>query len=83
MEDKSPESIKAIVLLRVDSRIEKQVIDEIRTFEGVKEAHYIFGPYDMYVECELDDSTLLRELVLNKIRNLPGIISSTTCYYAE
>ena len=74
---------RALVFLRVDSRIENMVIDEIKSFTGVKEAHYIYGPYDMYVEVEVKDINQLQNLVLDKIRNLYGIISTTTCYVVE
>jgi DNA-binding Lrp family transcriptional regulator len=74
---------RALVFLRVDSRIENMLKKEILSIEGVKEAHYIYGPYDMYVEVEIDNIELLQDIVLDKIRNLYGIVSTTTCYVAE
>jgi len=67
----------------VDSKIENMLKNEILSLEGVKEAHYIYGPYDMYVDVEVDDIDQLQNIVLNKIRNLYGVISTTTCYVAE
>jgi DNA-binding Lrp family transcriptional regulator len=81
--NKNNDQLRALVFLRVDSRIEQMVIDEIKSFEGVKEAHYIYGPYDMYVEVEMANINKLQDLVLNKIRTLYGVISTTTCYVAE
>ncbi|MBN2335193.1 Lrp/AsnC ligand binding domain-containing protein [Candidatus Bathyarchaeota archaeon] len=82
VEDNSPYH-RALVFLRVDSRIEGMLKDEILSLEGVKDAHYIYGPYDMYVEVEVNDIDQLQNLVLSRIRNLYGIISTTTCYVAE
>ncbi len=67
----------------MDSKIENMLKNEILSLEGVKEAHYIYGPYDMYVDVEVDDIDQLQNIVLNKIRNLYGVISTTTCYVAE
>jgi DNA-binding Lrp family transcriptional regulator len=78
-----PDPHRALVFLRVDPKIENMLKNEILSLEGVKDAHYIYGPYDMYVEVEVDDIDLLQNIVLNKIRNLYGIISTTTCYVAE
>jgi len=78
-----PDPHRALVFLRVDSKIENMLKNEILSLEGVKEAHYIYGPYDMYVDVEVDDIDHLQNIVLNKIRNLYGVISTTTCYVAE
>ena len=74
---------RALVFLRVDSRIESMLKKEILSIEGVKEAHYIYGPYDMYVEVEFDNIELLQDIVLDRIRNLYGVISTMTCYVSE
>ncbi|HEX9915781.1 MAG TPA: Lrp/AsnC ligand binding domain-containing protein [Candidatus Bathyarchaeia archaeon] len=75
--------LKALVLLRVDSRIEKKVINEIKSIENVIEAHYIYGPYDMYALVSVDSEDELQDIVLNKLRNLYGVVSTLTCYLAE
>jgi DNA-binding Lrp family transcriptional regulator len=74
---------RALVFLRVNPKIENMLKKEILSIEGVKDAHYIYGPYDMYVEVEVDDIDVLQNIVLDKIRNLYGIVSTTTCYVAE
>ena len=71
------------MFLRVDPKIESMLIDEVKCLEGVKDAHYIYGPYDMYVEVEIEDLDRLQDIILNQIRNLYGVISTTTCYVAD
>jgi DNA-binding Lrp family transcriptional regulator len=81
--DEITNPLKAMVFLRVDSRIEKMVIDEIRTIEGVSEAHYIYGPYDMYVVVNANSLKMLQDIILGRIRDMYGVISTTTCYVAR
>ncbi|MFC1802514.1 Lrp/AsnC family transcriptional regulator [Thermoproteota archaeon] len=76
-------AIKALVLLRIDPKIEMNVVKELKTFSGVQEAHMIYGPYDVYAIIECPDYDALNDLVLHKIRRLYGIKSTTTCYLAE
>jgi DNA-binding Lrp family transcriptional regulator len=75
--------LTALVLLRVDSRIEKMVINEIKSIENVIEAHYIYGPYDMYALVSVDSEDELQDIVLNRLRNLYGVVSTLTCYLAD
>jgi DNA-binding Lrp family transcriptional regulator len=75
--------IKALILLRTDPKIEKNMIDELKTYEGVLEAHMVYGPYDIYALVEVPSYDELNDLVLHKIRRLYGVKSTTTCYLAE
>ncbi len=71
------------MFLRVDSKIESMLKEEILSLPGVRDAHYIYGPYDMYVDIECESLDQLNDLVLTKIRALYGIISTTTCYLVD
>ncbi|MBN2335501.1 Lrp/AsnC ligand binding domain-containing protein [Candidatus Bathyarchaeota archaeon] len=74
---------KALVLIVVDPRIERKVIDEIRNIPGVTEAHYIYGPYDMYVKLACDTREGVHYLIMDKIRQIYGIKATVTCFIAE
>ena len=76
-------AIKAIVLLRTEPKIEKDLISELKEYDGVREVHMIYGPYDIYSIIEVPSYEQLNDLVLNKIRRLYGVKSTTTCYLAE
>ena len=73
----------ALVLIIVDSRIEKHVKEEIQSYPGVEEVHYIYGPYDMYVKIQCDTMQCIHNLVLDKIRTLYGIVTTVTCLIPE
>ena len=74
---------QALVLLLVDPKIESSVLNEIRATPGVIEAHYIYGPYDIFVKIEGDTKESIRNLIFDKIRGLYGIQSTTTCLIYE
>ena len=75
--------IKASVLIRSDPIVEKNLVNELRAFKEVTEAHFISGPYDVYciIDCSNYDS--LTDLVMNNIRGIQGTKSTTTCYLSE
>jgi DNA-binding Lrp family transcriptional regulator len=74
---------RAIILIKVDPSIEKQVLEEIRRIRGVKEAHYLYGPYDIGAKIEVKTLDDMEDLVLDKIRNIYGVSTTMTCYIAD
>ncbi len=77
------EQIMALVLIRIDPLVERTLLDELLGFEEVKAAHFIYGPYDVYCIVECPNYDALSDLVMNSIRGIHGIKSTTTCYLAE
>ncbi len=75
--------IKALVLIRTHPRVEKNIVEKLVSFEGVTEAHFIYGPYDAYCIIDCPSYDALNDLVMSNIRGLDGINSTTTCYLAE
>lgn len=75
--------VEALVLIVVDPKIEGKVIDEIKGMEGVTSAHYLYGPYDIYVKIDIDSDYKLHNLVINKIRKLYGIKTTLTLPITE
>ena len=74
---------RAITLIKVDPRIEKQVLEEIRSIRGVKEVHYLYGPYDISALIEVKSLEEMEDLILNRIREIYGVSTSMTCYIAN
>jgi len=74
---------KALVLLTLEPTSERKVLDNLRKLKGVVEAHFLYGPYDAYVMIEGQTSTVLQELVIEKIRHIEGISSTMTCFIAD
>jgi len=68
----------AYVLINCDLGFDTEIIDEIRQLEEVKEAHGIFGAYDIIVKLESDNAENLREVITWKIRKLNRVKSTLT-----
>jgi len=73
----------ALVLISLYASMEYNALSELKKVGGVKEAHFLYGPYDAYALVEADSSHQLQEVVIGKIRNIDGIRSTVTCFVAE
>ncbi|MBD3207013.1 Lrp/AsnC family transcriptional regulator [Candidatus Bathyarchaeota archaeon] len=74
---------KALVLTILDATFENEALEELRKLDEVREAHFLYGPYDTYVMIEADSSQQLQDIVFNKIRRINGITSTITCFIAD
>lgn len=72
-----------MVLLTLEPTSERTVLDKLLKLKGVKEAHFLYGPYDAYVIIEGRDSSDLQALVIDRIRRIEGISSTMTCFIAD
>lgn len=76
--------ITAFVLMNVRAKSEYRIMDKLFTLEEVKEIHSVHGDVDILVKVVLtrdllsSDSEMIGEFVHNKIRSLPGVISTQT-----
>jgi len=68
-------AIKAIVLLRTEPKIEKNLISELKEYNGVQEAHMIYGPYDIYSIIEVPSDEELNEFLATEL-NMEGVIET-------
>ncbi len=74
---------KSYVLITCYLWFDTEIIDEIKQLEEVKEAHGIFGAYDIIVKLESDNAEILRDTIIWKIRKLNGVRSTLTLMIAE
>ena len=70
--------VLAFVLVNCEMRVEKAVIDELKTFDAVKEAIGTFGVYDILVKLEADSDHKLRDVITQKIRKMDKVRTTTT-----
>ena len=73
----------AYVLINCDLGYEAEVIDEVKQLEDVKEAHGVFGAYDILAKVESDSVEHLRETITWKIRRLNRVKSTLTLLAIE
>lgn len=69
---------KAFVLVNVDSGSEEEVLGDIKKLEGVNEAYYSYGVYDIISKVEADTMEKLREIVTKKMRAISKVRSTLT-----
>ncbi|MDH3766149.1 MAG: Lrp/AsnC ligand binding domain-containing protein [Nitrosopumilus sp.] len=68
----------AYILLQCDEGTEKEVLDEIKQIDEVKEAQETFGPYDAVIKIESNSPQEIKQVFNEKIHGLYGIRSSLT-----
>ena len=66
------------VLIGVDPGREREVLREVIRIEEVVDVHLLFGEYDIIARIEAPDYDAIGEVVVDKIRNLPGVQTTKT-----
>ncbi len=73
----------AFVLINCDLGCEKAIIDELKLLDNVKEAHGVFGVYDILTKVESESVDHLRDIITWKIRKLNRVRSTLTLMVTE
>jgi DNA-binding Lrp family transcriptional regulator len=74
---------KAFVLINVESGSEEEVLQQIKKSEGVEEAYYSYGVYDIIARIKADTMEKLREAVSQKMRTINKVRSTLTLIMME
>jgi DNA-binding Lrp family transcriptional regulator len=74
---------KAFVLINVESGSEEEVLEQIKKSEGVEEAYYSYGVYDIVAKIKADTMEKLREAVSQKMRTISKVRSTLTLIMME
>jgi DNA-binding Lrp family transcriptional regulator len=73
----------AFVLINAELGKEEGILKELRSIAFVKEAHFVYGVYDIIAKVEADSMEKLKEIVTFKIRRLTDVRSTLTMTVAE
>ena len=73
----------AYVLIALDSAKEQQIYEEVKDMEGIKDAHMLFGEWDMVAKLELENPEALSAFVIQNIRSIPGVRLTSTMIVAK
>ena len=71
------------VLINVESGSEDDVLKELKTVEGVEEAYFSYGVYDLITKIKADTMDKLKEMVTRNIRTLTKVRSTLTLIMME
>lgn len=70
--------LTCFILINVEAKKENEVYDylsKIKEVEGIRE---VFGQYDIIARMEARNLKLMRSLIIDRIRSIPGVITTTT-----
>jgi len=68
----------AFVLINAEVGSEEQVVKELREIDNVKEAHLVYGVYDLIAKVEAEAMDKLKDVIAQKVRRVTGIRSTLT-----
>ena len=74
---------QAFVLINVESGAEEEVVSQLKKIEGVEEAYYSYGVYDIISKVKAESMEKLKDLVTRKIRTLNRVRSTLTLIMME
>ena len=74
---------RAFVLINVESGSEDEVLKELKAIEGVQEAYFSYGVYDLITKIKSDTMEKLKEMVTRQIRALSKVRSTLTLIMME
>ena len=74
---------KAYVLINVESGSEEEVLEQIKKLEGVEEAYFSYGVYDIIAKIKSETMAKLRETVTQKMRTISKVRSTLTLIMME
>jgi DNA-binding Lrp family transcriptional regulator len=74
---------QAFVLINVESGTEEEVVSDLKKIDGVVEAYFSYGVYDIIAKVKADSMEKLKEMVTRKIRALGKVRSTLTLIMME
>ena len=74
---------RAFVLINVESGAEEDVLEKIKRSEGVEEAYYSYGVYDIIAKIRAESMEKLREAISQKLRTVNKVRSTLTLIMTE
>ena len=75
--------VLAYIMVRVDAGKEREVLKEVSKWEEVKEAHIIYGEWDLILKVEVDSIEGITSFVVDKLRTIDAVKLTSTMIVAE
>ena len=73
----------AYVLFLVESGAEDQVLKDAKLIDGVQEAYFSYGVYDLIMKVKADSMERLKHLVTYRLRAIDNVRSTLTLVLTE
>jgi DNA-binding Lrp family transcriptional regulator len=68
----------AFILINAEMGAEAEVLKSLKDIQEVKEAHMVYGVYDIIARIETDAMQELKDIIRRKIRGLDKVKSTLT-----
>ena len=78
MVDEKSHRIQAYVLLNVDSKYQKDIVNKAKSVPTVQNVKTIYGIYDIMIILESDDMNAVKNAIDNDIHQLDGVTNLTS-----
>jgi len=65
--------ISAYVLIEVEPGLDRNVLEEIRKLDGVSEAYFVMGNYDIIAVIKDTSPSELKQKISKEIRSIKGV----------
>ncbi len=75
--------VTSYTLARIHPLQDEAAYRKIKTFPEVKEVTITYGEYDLIIKVESESLNDLDNFIFNKLRNIPGVASTTTLLEAR
>ena len=70
--------VTGLVLIRLSSGREKLTMAKLKEIKGVSHLSAVFGRWDLVADIEAQDLNMMTNVVVGKIRAVPGVASTET-----
>lgn len=70
--------ITGLVLVKLQAGREQQTLTKIKEIKGISHVSAVYGRWDLVVDVEADDLPKMSQLVVGKLRTIPGVASTET-----
>lgn len=81
-EHSSSRTAHAFIMITVEPAQTRKVVERLRAIPG-SHVHEVLGPYDIVVELEVEAPEYITSTLREKIRPVPGVLSTVTCIWIE
>lgn len=75
--------VEAFIFITAEVGKVRDIIDEVKKLDSVKEAHVVTGSYDIIANVKVEEMSKIREIVEKKFQQIDGIASTNTAIAVE
>ena len=73
----------AYILISLSEPNEREVLDNLTSFDEVVDANLLFGEWDVIIKIKIDSTEDVTKFVIDKLRNMSDIRLTSTLIVAE